>query len=237
MAAKKKKNKKNKVGNQQQQGGGKTIEGYDSWGPEQLAEYFGTVGLGDYYEPVVKHKLTGKLAPLVTDQDLKDMGIKVVGDRLRFRQVIKSFARKARIQERTKVLWKGEERLYWSWFDWCLETGCGCCPTNPSTYKLSSNHLKARVAEPGRCGPVKLCCCYSYATNNVDLSQVSDVDVQGVPAPWAKRVFCCAYGKDVISVSFDRDKILLMPLKSGLGEKVSSLIMNQIEEAQVMERD
>lgn len=212
------------------------VEGYDNWEPQQLAEYLRKVGLGDYYELIIKHKLTGKLAPLVTDQDLKDMGINIVGDRLRFRQVIQSFSRKARMQERTKVIWEGQERLYWGCFDGILGTCCGCFPDDPSTYKLTRNHLKVKVVEPGRCGPIKVCCWHSYRTNNIDLTHVTDVDVQGVPPPCSQQVCCCATGKDIISVNFD-DTLLMMPLKSGEGDTVSTLILNQIEEAQVMERD
>lgn len=222
--AKKKKSKQN-------------LAGFDRWGPEKLAAYFGKVGLGGYDEVVMKHKLTGELAPFVTDGDLKDMGIKIVGDRLRFRQVIRNMTKKARVQERSKVIWSGEERLYWSCFDWSYNTCCGCSPIDPSTYKLSSNHFKAKIAEPGRCGPVKVCCCYSYQTNNIDLSQITDVDVNGVPAPCCQRVCCCAYGKDIINVSYDRDKTLLITLRSGEGDDVSEQILNQVEEAQVMERD
>ena len=45
----------------------------------------------------------GKIAPQLTDEDLKDMGIKIVGDRCRMRHLIKSFGRKARQIQRTKV--------------------------------------------------------------------------------------------------------------------------------------
>lgn len=226
----------NKVGTAKLPDSSRALEGFETWQPQQLAAYLQTVGLGDYYEAVITHKITGKLAIYLTDQDLKDMGITIVGDRLQFRQVIQSLAKRSRFVERTKVLWEGKEVLYHGCFDRLLGTCCGCCPDDPSTYKLTSNHLKVKVVEPGRCGPVKVCCCHSYQVNNIDLTHVTDVDVQGRPPPCLEQISCCASGKDVITIKY-AEGTLTMPLKEGQGETVSTLILNQIEEAQVMERD
>ena len=110
---------------------------------------------------------------------------------------------------------------------------------DPSTYKLTNNFLKIKTVNPSRIGPVKLCCCYEYSVNNVDLSKVDDVDVVGVPAPCMIRVCCCAPGKELVEVMTRTEaegKVVLV-LKSGDADKASHLIMNQIEEAQVLERD
>ena len=49
------------------------------------------------------YKQTGSIAPQLNDSDLKDMGIEIVGDRCRFRHVIKAMGRKARQVQRNKV--------------------------------------------------------------------------------------------------------------------------------------
>lgn len=214
----------------------RALEGYENWQPQQLAEYLSKVGLGDYYETIIKHKITGKLAIHLKDEDIKDMGITIVGDRLQFRQVIQSLSKKARSVERTKVIWEGKEVLYHGCFDRMMGTCCGCFPDDPSTYKLTTNHLKVKVVQPGRCGPVKVCCWHSYKVNNIDLTNVTDVDVQGQPPPCMEEVCCCASGRDMIGVTYV-DGTLIIPLKKGVGESVSTLILNQIEEAQLMERD
>jgi hypothetical protein len=214
----------------------RALEGYENWKPQQLAEYLSTVGLGDYYEAVIMHKITGKLAIHLKDEDIKDMGITIVGDRLLFRQVIQSLSKKARFVDRTKVIWEGKEVLYFGCFDRMMGTCCGCFPDDPSTYKLSSNHLKVKVVEPGRCGPLKVCCWHSYKVNNIDLTHVTDVDVQGTPPPCIQEVCCCATGRDIIGITY-AEGTLAMPLKKGVGETVSTLILNQVEETQVMERD
>jgi hypothetical protein len=112
---------------------------------------------------------------------------------------------------------------------------------DPSTYKLTHNHLRIKKVTPARCGPIELCCCKEYTINNVDLTKVDDVDVIGEPAPCVQRVCCCANGRDLIemrtSTGDEKDGRVVLTIKGGEGERVSGLIMGQIEEAQVMERE
>jgi len=111
------------------------IEGYESWTPEDVADYFESEGLGDYRELIIHHKIvssnddirvlflfiiisflillfifvtnkfkqSGKIAHQLKDADMKDMGIDIVGDRCRFRQIVKTIGRRARAVQRNKV--------------------------------------------------------------------------------------------------------------------------------------
>uniref|UniRef100_A0A7S2UKF3 SAM domain-containing protein n=1 Tax=Attheya septentrionalis TaxID=420275 RepID=A0A7S2UKF3_9STRA len=216
------------------------FEGYETWGPLELAAHFKENGLGDYQELLVHHKITGKLAPLLKDVDLRDMGITCVGDRLRFQQLIANMKRKARATTRSHTVWVGEERIYFSDIEKCFLTCAGVCPDDPSTYKLTSNHLKLKTVKPFRIGPIKMCCCHEYTINNIDLTNVTDVDVIGVPAPCLLRACCCAKGKDILELQTAKALLngkMVLTLKGGEGDGVSEIIMNQVEESQVMERD
>jgi hypothetical protein len=93
--------------------------------------------------------------------------------------------------------------------------------------------------QPVRCGPVRLCCFGSYYhSNNIDLSKVDDVDVIGIPAPCMQKSCCCAKGKDRIDVEsrFEKGGKISMLLEEGQGDVVASMILNQVEESQKMER-
>ena len=212
------------------------LVGYESWNSEQLADYFENQGLGDYREVLMYHRITGKIAPQLTDNDLKDMGIKIVGDRCRFRHQLLVLGRKARQIQRNKLIWSGKERVFFGCPEWALNTCCGLFPEDPSTYKLTNNHLKIRVVEPARCGPIRLCCCAKYSVNNIDLSQVDDVDMEGLPAPFLQQCFCCADGKEILDISTKEGNFDIV-VQRGDGDRVSTLIMNQVEESQMMERD
>lgn len=215
----------------------RAVQGYENWDPIELGNYFATQGLGAYSEILIVHKISGKIAPLLTDTDLKDMGIKIVGDRCRFRQQIESLRRKSRAVKRTKIMWEGQEKLFFSCCDSCIGTCCGLCPEDPSSYKVTQSHLKVRLVTPQRCGPITCVYCTTYSTNNIDLSHVDDVDMVTIPAPFMQQILCCGEGKDIIDVNTANEGKLYLTLASGHGEHVSQVIMNQIEESQLMDRD
>lgn len=213
------------------------LEGYESWSPDDVADYFESEGLVDYREVLIHHKIAGNIAPQLTDADLKDMGIEVVGDRCRFRHVIKTMNRRARHVQRNKVMWEGKEQLWFDQCEGCVNTCCGILPEDPSTYKLTNNHLKIRTVDPMRCGPVRLCCCNNYKTNNIDLSQVQDVDMNGIPPPFCQQILCCASGKEIIDVDIADQGSVYLTVAEGAGEAIVNLILNQVEESQLIERD
>ena len=211
------------------------LDGVESWNEHRLADYFEEEGLGSYRELIVHHRINGKIAAQLTDMDLKDMGIDIVGDRCRFRHILASLKRVARSSQRNKVIWSSNERLF---FDGCEKFFSTCffiCPADPSTYKLTNHHLKIKTVDPVRVGPFRLCCCAKYSVNNIDLTQVKDVDMEGIPAPFIQQCFCCADGKEVLEVTTEQE-VFDIVLKAGEGDTVSNLIMTQVEESQMMDR-
>jgi hypothetical protein len=216
---------------------------YHKWDEDQLAQYLTQHSLGQYAETFKHHKINGAIAPYIKDSDLKDMQITIVGDRLRIQRCLAELKSQARFHKRIQSLWEGQERLFYGNFDKNVGTCCGFCPVDPSTYRLTTNHLKVKKVRPVRCGPCVLGCFgATYVNNNIDLSKVDDVDVFGIPAPCIQRTCCCAKGKDIVEVEsrFEKGakggcKIQLV-LEEGHGEIVSNLILNQVEESQKMER-
>ena len=219
------------------------ISDFHQWDADRLGLFFRHKGLGEYAKVLKEHKITGYLAPLLSDDDLKEMGIHIVGDRLMFKNHLKELSRRERFLRRIEAHWEGQERLFVSDCERNCWTLGGLCPVDPSTYRLTANHLKVRKVVPCRLGPVRLSCCWgsTYLSHNIDLSKVDDVDVTGIPASCIQRVFCCAKGKDLLEIEsrFERSaghgKVTLV-LPGGQGEAVATLILNQIEESQKMER-
>ena len=215
------------------------IGGYQDWNEDQLGLFFRHRGLGAYCSTLKEHNITGRLAPHLSDDHLKEMGINCVGDRLMFRHYLKDLSRQERYRKRVESLWEGKEQIFFSGYDKNCWTMCGFCPVDPSTYKLSRNHLKVKKVQPVRLGPIRLCCFgASYVSNNIDLSKVDDVDVMGIPAPCWQRTCCCASGKDLVEVEsrFEKDGKVTLALPEGHGEVLANLILNQVEESQKMER-
>jgi squalene cyclase len=99
---------------------------FAEWDAHQVASYMrGKADLGAYYEVILEHKVTGQVAPRLTDNDLKEMGITSIGDRKRFGLALDELKKVHRKQEREKVLWTGEEQLYHG----CWDGFCGTCCT------------------------------------------------------------------------------------------------------------
>ena len=82
-----------------------------------------------------------------------------------------------------------------------------------------------------------MCCCNEYNTNNVDLSQVKDVDYSGIPAPFCLKCLCCADGKEIIDVEIDGQANVYLTVGEKEAEDVVNRILNQVEESQMIERD
>ena len=184
---------------------------------DRLADYFANSGLGRYREVIQYHRITGKIAPLLTNADLKDTGIKIVGDRCRFGHQLKALGRKARAVQRNKLIWYGKEKLYFGGVEGCLATCGGICPDDPSTYRLTNNHLKIRLVEPTCVGPIRLCCCAKYSVNNIALTRVDDVNMEGVPAPFLLPCLYCANGKEILDVSTNEGDFYLTAEAGGGG--------------------
>ena len=110
------------------------VKDFESWTAPRMADYLKKAGLGEYGEIFINHKITGRLSPLLTDADLKEMGISIIGDRLRIKALILALGRKVRYDTRTKVIWEGEERLYFSDLEKVLHTCCGLFPDGKAIY-------------------------------------------------------------------------------------------------------
>jgi len=213
------------------------LEKFMEWEPMDVANFLETAKLGDYDEVILKHKISGRLLHLLTDQDLKDMGLHIVGDRLRIKALIDTLGRKHRYNKRMKVWWEGTEQLYWTSVDQMCLTCCYLCPADPSVYTLSSNSLKIKTVNPYRLGPCRFPCCYEYSINNIDLTQIDDVDVLGEPSPCCYHMICGVEGRGHVEISSRTGKGVRLTLTKQEADKASQLIMQQIEECQRMERE
>jgi hypothetical protein len=144
------------------------IENFETWSAEDLAQYLkAKCDLADYYEMILKHDITGKVAPQLSENDLKEMGISSIGDRKRLQLAISELQKAARKKEREKVIWEGKEILWFSCWDACMGSCCGCCPVDPAAYKLTGTHLSITTVQPCYCGPIRCCFGHEYHVDNV----------------------------------------------------------------------
>mmetsp|Transcript_24990 Transcript_24990/g.57783 ORF Transcript_24990/g.57783 Transcript_24990/m.57783 type:complete len:200 (-) Transcript_24990:897-1496(-) len=192
------------------------------------------MGLGDRSELLSKHKINGKVVHLLNDEDLKDIGISAPGDRLKFKKILNQIRRKQRAERRNRIILQEEETLYYNKFDRCLDTCCFLRPENPSTYTLTTHHIEIKkVDKVDPCG-IKICgCCRSsYTQNNIDLTQIIDIDIINKPPPcWA--ILCRSEGRAELIISC-HDETITIELRDKKGEEVMNAIMRQVEQNHVI---
>lgn len=141
---------------------------FKTWKPEQFATYMRDKhNLGQYYEAIVSNGIGGDTAPRLTEADLKEMGVTTLGDRKRFIAALEDLQKDARRQDREKILWEDKEVLFFSCYDRNCQTCCGCCPVDPSEYKLTRHHLVIKTVMPNRCGPFRCCFGNEYHVDNI----------------------------------------------------------------------
>lgn len=210
---------------------------FDDWTAHELAGYINSkAGLAGYGEMFAKENITGKVAPRLSEADFKEMGVGKIGDRHALKAAIDTLAKAKNQKDREKTLWEGEEVLFFSCWDGCCSTCCGCCPQIPALYKLRYNSLEIKHRKPCMCGPCKCCFGNSYTIDNIDLSNVTDTDVEGVPPPCFQECCCGGQTQEHVHVRTDNEGEKILKLEKGNGQKVARMIKNQVEQMQMMER-
>ena len=212
---------------------------WNEWGSTELANYLKGKGLADYAEIFVNNNITGEVAPNLTDENLKEMGIDSVGDRIRIRNALEGLRKSHAQTKEEEVLWTGTEVLYFSWFHAACTTCCGCCPKDPSIYSLRANHLEIKTVSPCRLGPIRcctMCCAEKYHIDNIDLSKVSDADVKGVPPGCLQQTCCCAETQEHVTLLTNNEGDKVLKLHKDEGQQVARRIKTQVEAMQRMER-
>ncbi len=194
--------------------------------------------IGNYSEMFQKHRIDGSIAHRLTDSDLKEMGVFAIGDRHRIMIALESLRTAKQQIDREKILWRGEETLYWSCCHKCFSTGCYTCPVDLEAYTLRYNYLEIRRPDQNRCGCITCCFGHSYQIDTVDLSNVRDVELEGVPPPCIQQCLCCAKEQEHVRVNLSEppNGCELLRLEKGEGQLMSRKLKNQVEIMQVMER-
>ena len=164
------------------------------WSVDEVAGWAAKEGFGFYAGALQKHAISGKVLPVLTDANLREIGFELVGPRIEFQQALKHIQRGARMAQRNEVLWEADElRLgpCGGVLPWYFP--CCCVAQPPAHYKL--NHYKLQLSEAVvPCGGLCACLGYSLQTDNLELSELEDIDVQ-ITHP------TCGYGEGIITVT------------------------------------
>lgn len=207
-----------------------------AWTAQKLSEYIAAKGLGDYSEFFLEHNIDGKVAHRLDDSNLKEMGVSKVGDRLKLLEALEALKKAQQQQTREVTIWEGEEVLYFSCYQRLCSTCCGCCPEDPSQYKLQNANLEIKLVEHNRCGPCVCCYGHKYTIDHIDLSQITDADVEGVPPTCFQQCCCCGATQEWVHIKTSSEGEKILKLHTQEGQVAVRKIKNQVEIMQRMER-
>ena len=82
-----------------------------TWGAEAVGDWLSILGLGQHAGSFIANQVTGDLLENMDKDDLRELGVKLVGHRLLLLKEIAGLRRKAESIERSKLLWQAEEVL------------------------------------------------------------------------------------------------------------------------------
>jgi len=212
---------------------------FQKWSPVQVAEYLGKKeGLDSYAQLFQQHKVDGSVVHTLTDGDLKEMGIEAIGDRKKVLSAIKGLREASAQLDREKILWEGTEERYWSCCHWARSTCCGCSTNDAEKYTLRYNFLEIYRPDYKKVGSIRCCCGHSFLNLTVDLSNISNVELEGVPPPCMDQCCCCAKEHEhvIVNLSTPENGREILRLKKGDGAAMKRKLKNQVEIMQRMER-
>ena len=189
------------------------------------------VGMGEAIPAFQSHSITGPVLASLNEEYLKEIGISMIGLRLKLLTAVQKMQSVARTEWRNSALWSGYQyragpcnnTLPYG-FPFCCDT----CTGKPDEYnatngKVNITEMMKNVNFPG-------CACFGHEmrTTNIDLADVQEIDTS------ASTSLIGDPEGSIILTSNDLSTTYLL-LRSSECVKVTSLLMNAKEEATIME--
>lgn len=152
---------------------------YEKWDAMQVADYFASKGpYEEYRDMFIENELTGERVVLISQEDVPDLEIPYIGDRLGLLKTLRNLKTQARLQMRKLPVDQAEQAFDGCWLNEKLFTFCGICPRDPDQYILKAGKLTIKEFEWTRiCGSWKcICLGGSWHNDNITLDKIKDVD-------------------------------------------------------------
>jgi hypothetical protein len=205
------------------------FEQLSNMGVEETCRWVAKIGYSDFVEPFSRHLIDGEVLSLMDENHLVEIGIATVGRRVKFLKTLQSLKSAARNKKRNQVVWSAEEVRSVTYCGKLYYAVC-CCVQPPEKYKMTGISLRFKSTQ------FTWPCCLALGglttiNNNVDLTEIVDVDTETMRAP------CCApcFGlPDRVVVEYQEGegvapKTHVLRVAAGNGESTARLIRDQHE--------
>jgi len=201
------------------------------WSAPTVGEWLASLGLALYSQKFVEHEVTGDLLEVMDKEDLRDLGVTLVGHRLKLLRAVAALQQKSESESRSKMLWQADEVLHrdgpLGWLSFYLS--CKSCVKGTSKYKLTGRAMEILSRED------RNLCSFSEpstTTRSIELGNVVGVRYQHRSAPCD---CCCGCTADDVFIELNHEiglpPVAPLAVRSGSGEQVAHLIQGAMEAA------
>jgi hypothetical protein len=204
--------------------GGKLIT---KWTTQEVCNWLVSAGFGDVAPVFERHQISGPVLPRINDALLKEMGVDIIGRRVLLMNEVVKVQALARAEWRNTAIWSSEQyregpcngTLPFG-FPWTCES----CVGRPNMYTVTNSKMNILRMEKNCNTPCTGFCGFTMFSDNVDLSDITDVDVAASTA---------AYGDPTgfIKIRDKNGNFFMLALRSSECQKAAMLITNAKEEA------
>jgi len=209
-----------------------TPDSHWQWDAPTVGEWLGRLGLAAYSQNFVTHQVTGDLLERMDKDDLRDLGVGLVGHRLLLLREVATLRRKAETKERSKMLWQSQEVVHrdgpLGWLRHHL--ACRPCLRGPDSYTLTG---RAVVIVSHEDRHLLSCSAPSSTTRSIELGNIAGVTHQHRSAPFD---CCCGCAADDVVIELNREvglpPVAPLSVRRGTGWQVAQLIESAVEEAE-----
>lgn len=196
------------------------------WDIHEVCSWLRSAGFDDVVHCFEKHQISGPVLPKLTDAILKEIGVEIVGRRVLLMNEICKVQALARSEWRNSALWSATQYregpcnnvLPYGW-----PFACESCTGLPDNYTLTNSKLNITRNEKNCNTPCTGFCGFTIHSDNIDLSDITDVDVQAMTSAWGDKA-----GFLMVSSRTGYNRLVL---KSSECQKAAMLITNAKEEA------
>ena len=196
------------------------------WTTPQVCEWLHKLKLGQFEKQFTAHEITGDILPILTVEELREMGIATIGPRTYLVKCLKKLKSAYLNKKRNETIWEGKEQLHTCCIplDVALDYITSCClPDPPDVYTLTGAHIKIteKVYPMGR---VCRFCARGSKLNTIDLTYIHDVDSTSEQTCWG--------GFDTVYITPEDEPQTKMKVKLGTGPGIVKMVRDGIENCQ-----
>lgn len=205
--------------------GGKLVT---QWNVEDVTLWLTTIGLPEVVQNFREHSVTGSVLHRINDDYLQEMGIYIIGYRLKLMNEVFKVQSISRTEWRNTIIWTQDQYRAGpcnNTLPYGFPFPCESCVGIPDKYKSTNSKINILTMVKNCNTPCTACCGFTMVSINIDLSNIKDIDTAG-----STGILGDPEGKVVI-IENDNKTIHQLTLRSSECQKVTAILTNAKEEA------